>query len=475
MMKKTDQKIKNLDSIFKPKSIAVFGASNIPNKLGNVLMKNLTGNKFPGKIYPINPKYRTVAGLKCYSSVLEINEKVDCAIIATPAQTVIRILKECAQKKIPGAIVLSGGFGESGGADLERELKRTADENDIVVIGPNCLGIINPYSRVDSIFLPMYKLERPKVGAISFITQSGAVGTCVIDMVAKYGIGISKFISYGNATVINESDLLEYLLHDKETEQIVFYIEGTKDGKRLLENMKRVNMEKPIIVLKAGKYGGALKAAKSHTGNLAGNYLAYKAAFRQAKVIEAESLEELFDFVKIFNQTLPNGKRMMIITNGGGLGVLTADAIEENGLELAEITKESSVKLKEIIPEYTSVGNPLDMTADASVDDYKKSIEIVLNDPNVDGIFIDVLFQTPNMNEGIIDILNSASEDRRKPIVVTAVGGTFTEGYRKILESSGVPTYGAPLAAVKAMKKMVDYSLKSKCKKCIVRKNKKNG
>jgi acetyltransferase len=464
-----NRKLRNLDKIFHPKAIAVIGASTVPNKLGYVLMKNLIGNGFQGKIYPVNLKYRKVMGLDCYPSVLEIKERIDCAIIATPAQTVTQILKECAQKKISGAIVLSGGFGEVGHQDYEGEMKKIAEENDMAIIGPNCLGVINPYSRVDSIFLPMYKLERPQAGGISFITQSGAVGTCGIDLAAKYGLGISKFISYGNATVTNECDFLEYLLHDKRTEQIVLYIEGTKDGKRLLEMMTKVNREKPIIALKAGRYGGALNAAKSHTGNLAGNYLAYKAAFRQAKVIEAENLEELFDFVKIFNQPLPKGNRMMIITNGGGLGVMTADAIEENGMKLAEMELKTKEKIKEITPEYGSIGNPLDMTADASVDRYRESIEACLNDENIDGIFIDVLFQTPTMNEDILDVLNFASEDRRKPIVVTAVGGSFTEGYRKVLESSGVPTYGTPSEAVKAMRKMVDYSLKSKCRKCLIK------
>lgn len=457
---------KNLKYIFEPKSIAIIGASNIPNKLGNVLLKNLLFGKYSGKIYPVNPKYENVGGLKCFKSVLDIDGGVDCAIIATPAKTVPGIMEECAKKKIFGVIVLSGGFGEVGNKELEARLKEIAMQNDIAVIGPNCLGTITTSKHVDNIFFPMYKLERPKAGGISFITQSGAVGTCVIDMAAKYGIGLAKFVSYGNATVINESNLLEYLMKDKETKQIVMYIEGTKNGVELLRQMKKVNKVKPIIVLKAGKYGGALKAAKSHTGNIAGNYLAYKAAFRQSKVVEAEGLDELFDFVKAFNQPLPLGEQMMIITNGGGLGVLTADAIEEQGLKLAPLNEELAGKIKAVIPEYTSVGNPLDLTADATPEEYRKAIEIAMTSNDIDGLFIDVLFQAPNMNEEILSVLENASNDKRKPIVVTAVGGTFTEGYRKILESSGVPTYGAPIQAVKAMKKLVDYSLKSECKVC---------
>jgi len=464
-----ENKVKNLRFVFEPKSIAIVGASNIPNKLGNILMRNLMSSKFSGKIYPINPKYEEVFGLKCYKNISEISGKIDCVIFAIPAETIPLILEECGKKGIRGAIILSSGFGESGKKDLEEQLKQIIEKYEIGAIGPNCLGIMNPYSKVDSIFLPMHKLERPKQGGISFITQSGAVGTCVIDMAAKYGIGLAKFISYGNAVGINESDLLEYLAEDEKTKQIVVYIEGTKDGKRFLEKLKKINKIKPIIVLKAGKYSGGLKAAKSHTGNLAGNYLAYNAVFRQAKVIEAESLDELFDFVKVFNQSLPKGKNMMIITNGGGLGVLTADAIEENGLNLAELDGETIEEIKKNIVSYASSGNPTDLTADAKVEDYEKVINIVMKNPKIDGIFIDVLFQTPNMDERILDVLQRASSDMRKPIVVTAVGGTYTENYRKVLESYGVPTYGAPLAAVKAMKKLVDYSLQSKCRKCIIK------
>jgi acetyl coenzyme A synthetase (ADP forming)-like protein len=462
------KQIANMRKIFEPKSIAIVGASNIPNKLGNVLMRNLVVGRFNGRIIPVNPKYDEVLGFKCYHSVTELPAGVDCAIIATPAQTVPSVLDECAKKKILGVVVLSGGFGEVGQKDLEDQLKKIANDNDMAVIGPNCLGTLTVSSKVDNIFFPMYKLERPKAGGISFITQSGAVGTCVIDMAAKYGIGLEKFVSYGNASVLNESDLLEYLLHDKKTQQIVMYVEGTKDGRKLLAQMKKINKVKPIIVLKAGKYGSALKAAKSHTGNIAGNYMAYKAAFMQSKVVEAEGLDELFDFVKIFNQPLPKGKQMMIITNGGGLGVLTADAIEENKLQVADLSSEVGTKFKAIIPSYANVGNPLDLTADASPQDYQKAIEVAMSDPTIHGLFVDVLFQTPKMNEDILTILENASTDRRKPVVVMAVGGTFTEGYRKILESSGVPTYGAPIQAVRAMKKLVDYSLTSRCKTCTV-------
>lgn len=326
------------------------------------------------------------------------------------------------------------------------------------ILTSNCLGVLNPYQRVDSIFLPMYKLKRPRPGGISFVTQSGATGTCVVDLAAKYGVGISKFISYGNGTVINENDLLEYLEKDKKTEEILLYLEGTKDGKRLLKVMERVNRKKPIVVLKAGRGEKASKAAFSHTGNLAGNYLAYDAAFRQSKVVVANSLDELFEFVKIFNQALPKGNRIGIVTNGGGLGVLTTDVIEENKLELADFSKETEKKLKKILPDYANAKNPLDIIADADSELYKKALNIIKDSKEVDIIAVIVLFQAPAVDERILNILINLSDMKKKPVVVIAVGGEYTEGHREILESYGVPTYSSPSDAIKAVKKLVDYS-----------------
>lgn len=450
--------IKNLDSIFNAKSVAVIGASDNPDKLGNVILKNFTEGGYGGKVFPINPKHETMLSLKCYPDVLSVKEKIDCAIIATPAQFTPAILQQCAKKGIKGAVLLSGGFGEVGNAELEAQVKAICEKNGIALIGPNCLGVLNPHTRIDSIFMPFYKFQRPSPGSIAFITQSGGVGSTIVDLAASYGVGISKFISYGNGAVLSEADFLEYLENDPKTETIILYIEGAKDGRRLFETMRRVNRKKPIIVLKAGRAGKASEAAKSHTGNIAGTYLAYKAAFRQAKAVEAESLEELFDFVKIFEQTLPKGNRMGVITNGGGIGVLTADAIEKEGLELAQMEKKTAKAIGKILPEYGNVGNPLDLIADAGVEKYQKAIEAFMQDPNMDAIIIDVLFQVPPIDERLLKILIRASDDKRKPIAVVAMGGTYTERQRRMLESNGVPTYNDPLAAVKAVKKLAEYA-----------------
>lgn len=450
--------ISNLKSIFEPKSVAIIGASPTPNKIGNIIIKNFLESKFSGKIYPVNPKYNEMFGLKCYQTVNEIIGKIDCVIIATPAESVPQIMDDCAKKKVGGVVILSGGFEEVNRTDLSNKVREIAIANNIPVIGPNCLGIYNPYTKVDSVFLPNYKLERPRAGDIAFVSQSGAVGSTVMDLSAYYGMGISKFISYGNSTVLDESDFLEYLAKDKKTKIIILYIEGAKDGRKLLETMKRVNKIKPIIALKAGKGSGGAAAAKSHTGNIAGSYTAYNAAFKQAKVTEADGINELFEFVKIFNQPKPTGNRIGVITNGGGLGVLTTDAVEKEGLVLASFSENTRKELGKILPDYGNVNNPLDLVADANIEGYQKSIDIMMNDPQIDALIIIVLMQTPPIDERIIHVLTRASDDRRKPIATISIGGTYTETYRKILESKGVPSYDSPKAAAKAMERLTTYA-----------------
>jgi acetate---CoA ligase (ADP-forming) subunit alpha len=453
-----DRMIRNLDMVFNPKTVAIIGASATPNKIGNVLVKNFADARFQGRVCPVNPKYQDIMGFKCYPSVKDIPGKVDCVIVATPAETVPGVMEECAEKKVGGVIILSGGFEEIKRDDLAARIREISMKNGIPVVGPNCLGVFDPYTKVDSVFLPTYKLERPKAGGIAFVTQSGAVGSTVMDLAAYYGLGISKFISYGNSTVLDEADYLEYLMHDDETEIIILYIEGAKNGRRLYEVMKKVNKSKPIIALKAGRASGGAAAARSHTGNIAGSYLAYQAAFKQAKVTEANSLDEVFEFVKIFNQPKPKGKRVGVITNGGGLGVLTADAVESEGLVMAQFSDETRAGLAKILPSYGNVANPLDLVADAGVEAYEKAMGLMMDDKNIDALLVIVLTQTPPIDERIIHVLSRVVDERKKPVATISIGGTYTEAYRKILESKGVPSYNSPNAAVKAMERLMTYA-----------------
>lgn len=455
---KTTKRIKNLKFVFKPKSIAVVGASREPYKIGHVILKNFIDGGFPGPIYPVNPSAKRILGLTCYPSVMDIPGKVDSAVIAIPAKLVPAAVRECGEKKIKGVVVISGGFSEVGNHALEKEMIREANRYGMALIGANCMGVLNPASRVDSVFLPIYKLGRPHVGDISFISQSGAVGGCIVDLAARAGLGMAKFVSYGNASVIDETDLLMYLGKDPATKIIVLYLEGLKRGKAFMNVAKEITKDKPIIALKAGVSRKGAEAAMSHTGAMAGSADSYRAAFRQCKIIEADELEELFDFAKIFAQKKCLGDRVAIITNGGGNGVLAVDALERNGLKLASFSKETNNALKDVIPPYSTVGNPLDLVGDANSSRYERALNIVMKDPNVDAVVVIVLFQTAAIDSGVVSVIVKASDERKKPIIVVSTGGEYTEMHRRILDSHDVPTYPSPCCAIKALKKFMEYS-----------------
>ncbi|MGV8176676.1 MAG: acetate--CoA ligase family protein [Candidatus Bilamarchaeaceae archaeon] len=450
--------IANLHHAFNPESIAIIGASPTPGKLGYIMVKNLQEGRYAGRLYPVNPSHDEVLGMRCYKTVEDIKGKVDLAIISTPAPAVPQVLEQCGKKKVKSAVILSSGFSEVGLMDAEKEMLGIAQKYSIAVVGPNCLGILDPNSRVDSFFFPTHKLQRPKPGGIAIVSQSGGIGVCIIDLAAFLGIGISKVISYGNGTVLDESDMLEYLENDDNTQLIVLYIEGIRDGRRLLEVMERVNRKKPIIVLKAGREAGACKAAHSHTGNLAGNYLAYQAAFRQSKVVEADNLMTIFDTAKLLSQPLPKSDRIGIVTNGGGLGILAADAVEKRKLPIAQLSQESLDKLRTIIPMHVTPNNPLDIAADSDVGVYEKAIQVMMDDPNVDLIMINVLFQAPKIDERIIDVLVRFSDMHLKPVMVVGLGGGYTDIIRRVLDGKGVPTYSEPDAAANAIRMQVDYA-----------------
>jgi acetyl coenzyme A synthetase (ADP forming)-like protein len=452
------KKIRNLEYVFNPSSIAVIGASREPNKIGHIILKNFIDGGYGGKLYPINPNAEEILGLKSYKSVLDVKEKIDSAIIAVPAQAVASVLEECGKKAIKGIVLITGGFSEVGNIEEEKKIIDIAEKYNIALIGPNCMGVITPATRVDSVFLPIYKLGRPRVGKISFISQSGAVGGCIVDLAARAGIGMCKFVSYGNAAVIDESDLLQYLGQDKETEIIIVYLEGVKNGKRFFSTLKSITKKKPVIILKAGKSKAGAEAAKSHTGSIAGSFESYKAAFKQTNVIEAESLEELFDFAKIFDQKMPKGNRIGVITNGGGMGVLATDAIEQENLKLANLSEESSKFLASSLPSYATIRNPLDIIGDADSHRYEIAINTMLKDENIDLILVIILFQTASVDSSVVNIIIRASDQKKKPIVAVCTGGEYTEMHKRILESYGVPTYPSPSSAIKAISKFIKYT-----------------
>ncbi|PIU81589.1 CoA-binding protein [Candidatus Micrarchaeota archaeon CG06_land_8_20_14_3_00_50_6] len=515
-------KIKNLKYVFEPKSVAIIGASRDPGKIGHIIMRNFFESSFRGKVYPVNPNATEVLNIPCHPSVLDIKGCVDCAIIAIPAAQVNHALVECGRKGVKAAVVITGGFGETGNVKLEQKLKQICGKYKIALVGPNCMGVINAQSRVDSVFLPIYKLGRPHSGGISFVSQSGAVGGCIVDLVAKDGIGMAKFVSYGNGTVVDESDYLEYLYHDRATRVVVLYVEGVKtSGAKFLSAMKKLVRKKPLIVLKAGKSSFGAKAAMSHTGSIAGEYTAYEAAIRQAHAIEAHSLEDLFNYSKMFTQPFCTGKNIGILTNGGGNGVLGADAVSEFGLSLAAFGEETRNVLSHLLPPYATMSNPLDVIGDADSVRYGKALETMLADENVDAVMAIILFQTVQMDSRVVNVIvrasqatageifvnrrkasrrsqatgcklspkgiqsssrslrelsqatglrdfresenrsrNSAiqSQEGRKPIFAVVTGGEYAQLHRRILESYGVPTYDSPYACVKSLNEFIKYS-----------------
>ncbi len=450
-----------LDYFFYPKSIAVIGGSERPGTIGRALMENLLKGKYKGKVYPVNIKGGTVFGLKVYKSIREIDDEIDLAIFAIPAKVIPQVMEECGSKGVKAALIISAGFSETGeeGRRLEAKVVEIARRYGIRIIGPNCLGIYNAENGLDTIFNPSDRQDKPKMGSIAFLSQSGALGAAILDWAAMEDIGMSKFISYGNAADVDESDLIEYLGQDEKTKVIALYIEGAKNGRKFLEACSKVSKLKPIVALKAGKTERGVMAVSSHTGSLAGSYQIYSAVFKQTGVIKAESLRELFAKAKALALQKPaKGRSIAIVTNGGGAGVLATDASESMGLKLATLSKDTVEKLREKLPQMASTRNPVDILGDAPASRYKHAIEIVLEDPSVHGLIVIMLFQSPALDaEEMVEVFKRISKKSEKPIIGCAPGGRYAEKYaREIEATTGVPVYKTPLEAVYAMHALVE-------------------
>ncbi len=448
----------NLDNFFKARSVAVIGVSRDPNKVGHVIFRNFIDGGFEGSFYAVNPEAEEILNRKSYSSVLKIPGKVDMAIVAVPSEHVLAVVKDCAKKKIHDLIIITSGFKETGNYELDRKLEKLLEKHRIRCIGPNCLGTFDAYTKLDSLFLPRYRLKRPDEGVISFVCQSGAVGSSILDLATEEGYGFSKFISYGNAMSVDESDLLEYLGNDKNTRVICLYIEAVRNGKKFLEVAKRVSRKKPIIALKGGTTEQGAKATLSHTGSLAGSADIYFGAFKQAGIIRAETLEDMFHYAEILSKCVkPKGNRIQIITNGGGYGILAADAAVKNDLQLSSFSMDSATELKKRLPPLITIVNPLDLLGDATTERYKIALDACIKDTAIDSIVLIALYQTPLITTDIVDVIVEAADLKKKPIAVVSAGGEFTEVLKKSLDENNIPTYTFPEQAVKALSKLVEY------------------
>ena len=455
----------NLDFLFYPQSVAVIGASNKPGKIGNSIMRSVT-RQFSGEVYPVNIKGEDIEvngrSFKSYRSILEIPGEVDVAVIAVPARFVPDVIDECGQKGVKAAVVISAGFKEAGNAELEEELVRRARKWGIRLVGPNCLGVTNIENGFDCNFNPPERQARPKFGGIAFMSQSGAFGAAILDWAARHEIGMSKFISLGNMADLDESDFMGYLKEDPKTNVITAYLEGVKDGRKFFRTARETTLSKPVVVLKAGRTEAGAKAAASHTGSLAGSYRIYEAAFEQTGVLSAKSMRQLFNYAKALAMQKPaEGRRVAVVTNGGGAGVMMSDGLLERGMILAQLTDKTNEKFAKgmeegKLPHHMSYRNPIDVIGDAPSKRYELAMRYALEDPNVDVLAVIALFQSPALDEGIVDVMEKVQE-YGKPVVFVAPGGDYPERMARRIEEKGVPVYETVEDGIDAIYALVKY------------------
>lgn len=452
-----------LEKFFKAKSIAIFGASSSKEKPGYVIAENFI-KKFDGKTHLINPKGGEILGHPVYKSVLEIDEPIDSGVIIVPAKYVPATMKDCAKKNIQTVTIISGGFKEIGeeGVKLQKRIDQIAQENNIRIIGPNCVGIFYPKRGLDMVFLPESKLKRPGVGGVSILSQSGAFGSAFLDIMGSLGEGnyLSKFVSYGNASDINEADILEYFGQDPETKIILAYLEGFKEGRRFIEIARKVSLKKPIIAIKANRTEAGAQAVASHTASLAANDDVTEALFREAGIIRVYTWDDLFDCMIAFNNSLlPKGDRVLVITDGGGAGVMASDAIGLADLQLADLSPEVQQKMEEDLPPFFSVANPIDLTGSATAEQYLYALEQTIKDPMIDSITYIIIPTPPAVDvKALMEGLKPFAKKINKTITFCALGGAEAEYIREELEKMNFPFYPTPARSVYAIKKLTEYA-----------------
>lgn len=454
----------SLKSFFKPRGIAVIGATPTKGKLGNVVFEVLK-TRFKGKVYPVNPKYREISGIECHPTVKDIPEDVDMAVVVVPAPIVLEVVKHCVDKGVRGVVVISSGFSEIGpeGAERERKLIEIIKGTETRIIGPNCLGVYDAYTGVDTWFLPEDRMARPPKGYIAIISQSGALAAAMLDWAARMGVGIAKAVSIGNKADVDEADLMEYFVEDPDVKVIVIYLEGLRPGtgQKFVKIAREVIKKKPVIVLKAGKTEKGTKAVASHTGSLAGAYQIYASAFKQAGIIEASSVLDLFDMARAFaTQPIPRGRRVAVVTDGGGMGVMATDALESLGLILPETPEDVRNRLRSKLVPFAALGNPIDVTGSVEDEHYVAAFEEVLKSDAFDMVMGIFLMQPPLLTEKLPDkIIEVFRKYRIKPVVAVTFGGSeLTLKLIRKLEEYGVPVYEIPERAAKALWAMAYYS-----------------
>ena len=446
-----------LDVFFAPKTVAVIGATETVGTVGRTILWNLVGNPFGGIVFPINPKRPSVLGVKAYKHISEVPEAVDLAVIVTPAASVPGIIHDCAEEGVKAAIVISAGFKEIGpaGLELERQTLIEARKGNMRIIGPNCLGVMSPLTGLNATFASA--IARP--GNVGFISQSGALCTAVLDWSLREMVGFSAFISIGSMLDVGWGDLIYYLGNDPRTRSIVIYMETIGDARGFLSAAREVALNKPIIVIKAGRSEAAAKAAASHTGSLAGSDEVLEAAFRRSGVLRVNSIADLFYMAEVLSkQPSPKGPRLTILTNAGGPGVLATDALVASGGELTELSPEVLESLNQILPAAWSHNNPIDVLGDASPERYAKAVEIAAKDPNSDGLLVVLTPQAMTDPTQIAEHLRPYAKLEGKPILASWMGGADVAAGIGILNQAKIPTFQFPDTAVRAFTYMWRYA-----------------
>jgi acetyltransferase len=451
----------NIESILSPRSIAVVGASNRPGSLGLAVFRNLIDASYQGILYPVNPKARSIQGVKAYKTVSDIPDPVDMAVLIVPSEHVIGVVEEAARKGVKGCIVITAGFKEIGGhgIELENRLKAVAKAHGIRLLGPNCLGAANTNRDVQ--MNASFASIMPRPGNIAFISQSGAMCVAVLDYAAGRNMGFSKFISIGNKADINEVDLLRYLRDDEDTKVIIMYLEDITDGHAFIDVAREITLkdEKPIFALKVGRSPEGARAAASHTGSMAGSDSAYDAIFMQGGIRRVEGVSELFNYALAFStQPLPKGNRVAIVTNSGGPGIMATDTLVKPGIVLASLSEETKNRLKEKLPPTASIHNPVDVIGDADAKRYEAAIRYTLEDENVDGA---IIILTPAATAEILEtaqIVPRVAKDIDKPILCSFMGLVDVSAGIEHLAQNRIPNFVFPEEASRTMVAMIEYT-----------------
>ncbi|XES76333.1 MAG: acetate--CoA ligase alpha subunit [Candidatus Bathyarchaeia archaeon] len=449
----------NLDKIFNPQSVAIIGASDTEGSVGYAIVKNFTRLGYAGKVYFVNLRKPEIAGTKTYPNVAAIPEPVDLAMIATPAKTVPDVVEECGKAGVKGAIIVSAGFKETGpeGKKLEEKILESAQKYGLRIVGPNCIGIIRPRVNLNATFVD----KVPKPGNIAFLSQSGALGSAILDWAIHENIGFSNFVSVGSMIDVDFGDLIDYFGTDPKTKSILMYVEGITEARKFMSAARHFARTKPIIVVKSGRFSESAKAAASHTGSLSGEDAIYDAAFKRAGIVRVTEIADLFNAAEVLGtQPLPKGPNLAIITNAGGPGVMTTDALIEQGGKLAKLSQNTLDSLNQVLPPFWSHGNPIDVLGDAQADRYKAAVEACLNDENIDGILIiftqQAVSQSVEIAKGIVELVRGKAF-QNKTILTSFMGYGAVEEANSILNANNIPTYSTPEQAVKTYMTMYQY------------------